>query len=115
MSNPNLIRFRLNTNKLQNYAYFDPLSRLHLTLNKKYAQIPVKLINTNIVNAIKNLTIVDIDKRIDLNTGKVIEVESNEKTEEDTKAKVKEDTKVNEEEKQEEEKTVTKKKTSKKK
>lgn len=50
---------RLNTKKLNNFAYFDPISRIHLTLINPVDR--VKELNENLTKAIKSETLVVLE------------------------------------------------------
>ena len=61
-----MIRFALNTNKFNNYAFFCPVSRLHLTLSN-----PVGFadrVTPAIARALTAQTILDIDGKVDMTT-----------------------------------------------
>jgi len=61
-----MIRFALNTNKFNNYAFFCPVSRLHLTLSS-----PVGFadrVTPAIARALTAQTILDIDGKVDMST-----------------------------------------------
>lgn len=99
------IRFMLNTKKLQNYAFFDSQSGLHVTMRKTIDAIEEHLFNPNLFNALKNNTIIDLDGNVDMETGKLADAvepkkeESKEEPVVETKEEVKE-------EEQEEKKTT---------
>ena len=62
-----MIRFALNTKKFNTYAFFCPVSRLHLTLSN-----PVGISNRvtpAILRGLKSKTILDIDNAVDMTTG----------------------------------------------
>ena len=62
-----MIRFALNTKKFNTYAFFCPVSRLHLTLSN-----PVGVSNRvtpAILRGLKSKTILDIDNAVDMTTG----------------------------------------------
>ena len=64
-----MIKFKLNLNKFNNYAFFCPVSRLHLTVSS-----PVGFSNEvtpAILRGLKSNTILDVDGVIDLETGTV--------------------------------------------
>ena len=64
-----MIKFALNTRKLNNYAFFCPVSRLHLTVSN-----PVGFSNevtTAILKALKANTVLDVDGVVDIETGTV--------------------------------------------
>jgi hypothetical protein len=64
-----MIKFKLNPHKFNNYAFFCPVSRLHLTVSS-----PVGFSNEvtpAILRALKAKTILDIDGVIDIETGTV--------------------------------------------
>ena len=62
------IELKLNPSKVGNYAFFCPVTRLHLTLAN-----PVGIANRvspYIIKAIKSKTLIDVNGVIDINTGK---------------------------------------------
>lgn len=64
-----MIKFMLNTHKFNNYAFFCPVSRLHLTVSS-----PVGFANEvtpAISKALKAKTILDVDGVVDIETGTV--------------------------------------------
>lgn len=64
-----MIKFELNLHKFNNYAFFCPVSRLHLTVSS-----PVGLaseVTPAILRGLKAKTILDVDGVIDLETGTV--------------------------------------------
>ena len=64
-----MIKLMLNTHKFNNYAFFCPVSKLHLTVSS-----PVGFTNevtTAILRALKAKTIIDVDNIVDLETGTV--------------------------------------------
>lgn len=68
-----MIKLMLDTHKFNNYAFFCPVSKLHLTVSS-----PVGFTNevtTAILRALKAKTIIDVDGVIDLKTGTVKAVE----------------------------------------
>lgn len=68
-----MIKLMLDTHKFNNYAFFCPVSKLHLTVSS-----PVGFTNevtTAILRALKAKTIIDVDGVIDLKTGAVKAVE----------------------------------------
>lgn len=66
-----MVKLMLNPNKLQNYAFFCPVSRLHLTVSDPIGQIEADRISSNILRGIRTKSLIDVDGVIDLNTGKV--------------------------------------------
>ena len=62
-----MIRFALNIKKFNTYAFFCPVSRLHLTLSN-----PVGVsdrVTPAILRGLKSKTILDIDNAVDMTTG----------------------------------------------
>lgn len=62
-----MIRFALNIKKFNTYAFFCPVSRLHLTLSN-----PVGVsdrVTPAILRGLKSKTILDIDNAVDMITG----------------------------------------------
>lgn len=63
------IQFRLNTRKPGNYAFFCPVTRLHLTLANPVNS--VNRVSNYILRGIKSKSIIDIDGVINLETGEL--------------------------------------------
>lgn len=64
-----MIKLALNRHKFNNYAFFCPVSRLHLTVSN-----PVGMTNEvtpAILKAVKSKTLIDVDGVIDIETGTV--------------------------------------------
>ena len=72
-----MIKLALNTHKSNNYAFFCPATRLHLTITNPVGN--ADRISGAILRAVRANTVIDVDGVIDLKTGKL-------------KAEVKEDT-----------------------
>ena len=71
-----MIKLMLNTHKFNNYAFFCPVSRLHLTVSS-----PVGFANEvtpAISRALKAKTILDVDNVINIETGTVKAVKTQE-------------------------------------
>ena len=69
-----MVKLALNKNKFNNYAFFCPVSKLHLTISN-----PVGYSNEvtpTILRAIKVNTLIDVDSVIDIETGTVKDVQS---------------------------------------
>lgn len=64
-----MIKLVLNVQKFNNYAFFCPVSRLHLTVSNPVGYTNV--VTTAILKALKNKTILDVDDVIDIETGTV--------------------------------------------
>lgn len=72
------IELRLNPRKPGNYAFFCPITKLHLTLTN-----PVGItdrVSVYIVRAIKAKTIIDVNNVVNLETGEVIGAVTTKKT-----------------------------------
>ena len=72
-----MIRFGLNFKKVQNYAFFCPESRLHLTLSNPVGT--TDRITVNILRGLKSKAIIDLDGVVNLETGELISVGGKEK------------------------------------
>lgn len=59
----------LNSRKFNNYAFFCPVSRLHLTVSNPVGY--VNEVTTAILKALRNKTILDVDGVVDIETGTV--------------------------------------------
>lgn len=70
------MEFRLNPKKPGNYAFFCPVTRLHLTLANPVGY--TDRISNYILRAIKGGTLIDVNKAVNLETGE--KVENNEVT-----------------------------------
>lgn len=80
------IRFLLNNRKLQNYAFYEPMSNLHITKANPIAAIEEGLFNENIVKALRNGTIIDIDGNVDIEKGQLAEAAESPKEEKPVEA-----------------------------
>ena len=68
-----MLKLRLNVLKQDNYAFFCPVSRIHLTLSS-----PVGFSNgvtPAILTALRAGTVIDVDNMVDLETGTIKEEE----------------------------------------
>ena len=73
-----MLKFMLNTHKFNNYAFFCPVSKLHLTMSN-----PVGFVNEvtpAILRAVKANNVIDVNGVIDLKTGTVNEIKQTEET-----------------------------------
>mgnify|MGYP006438781771 CR=1 FL=1 len=52
---------KLNTSKPSNYAFYDPISKLHLTLTKRKGKI--KELNENLKKALKDNTLIILENK----------------------------------------------------
>ena len=87
------IKLSLNPKKVGNYAFFCPVTRLHLTLSN-----PVGFtdrVSVYILRALKSKTLIDVNNVVDLETGKlnVIDDEKTDSTEQKQESKVEESVK----------------------
>jgi hypothetical protein len=64
-----MIKLMLNTHKFNNYAFFCPVSRLHLTVSNPVGY--ANEVTPVILRAVKAKTVLDVDGVIDLETGTV--------------------------------------------
>lgn len=64
-----MIKLMLNTHKFNNYAFFCPVSRLHLTVSNPVGY--ANEVTAAILRAVKAKTVLDVDGVIDLETGTV--------------------------------------------
>lgn len=64
-----MIKLMLNSRKFNNYAFFCPVSRLHLTVSNPVGY--VNEVTTAILRALRNKTILDVDGVVDIETGTV--------------------------------------------
>lgn len=64
-----MIKLALNTRKFNNYAFFCPVSRLHLTVSNPVGY--TNEVTPVILRALKANTILDVDKVIDIDAGTV--------------------------------------------
>ena len=64
-----MIKLMLNSRKFNNYAFFCPVSRLHLTVSNPVGY--VNEVTTTILKALKNKTILDVDGVVDIEAGTV--------------------------------------------
>ena len=64
-----MIKLALNLHKFNNYAFFCPVSRLHVTVSNPIGY--VNEVTTAILKALKSQTLLDVDGVIDIETGTV--------------------------------------------
>ena len=64
-----MIKFMLNKQKFNNYAFFCPVSRMHLTVSSPVGY--ANEVTSAILKALKSKTIIDVDDVVDLETGTV--------------------------------------------
>ena len=64
-----MIKLALNLHKFNNYAFFCPVSRLHVTVSNPIGY--VSEVTTAILKALKSQTLLDVDGVIDIETGTV--------------------------------------------
>lgn len=64
-----MIKLMLNLHKFNNYAFFCPVSRLHLTVSSPVGY--ANEVTTAILKALKAETILDVDGVVDIETGTV--------------------------------------------
>lgn len=68
------IELRLNPSKSGNYAFFCPVTRLHLTLANPVGT--TDRVSPYIIRGIKSKTLIDVNGVVDLNTGNLNVVEA---------------------------------------
>lgn len=104
-----MARIGLNPVVRENYAFFCPESRLHLTRSNPIGV--VDRVTSSILSGLRAKSLVDIDGVIDLKTGQFKNVETETPKKEEVKAPVKEEPKVEDkvEEVKEEKEPATKK------
>ena len=64
-----MIKLALNKHKFNNYAFFCPVSRLHLTVSNPVGM--TSEVTPAILKAVKSKTLIDVDGVIDIETGTV--------------------------------------------
>lgn len=64
-----MIKLMLNNHKFNNYAFFCPVSRLHLTVSNPVGY--VNEVTTAILRGLKSQNIIDVDNVIDIETGTI--------------------------------------------
>lgn len=94
------IELRLNPRKLGNYAFFCPVTKLHLTLANPVGT--TDRVSVYILRALKGKTLIDVNNVIDLETGKLNVDNKKTKTEEPKSTEqVKSETVVSQDQKEE--------------
>jgi len=78
----------LNARKPGNYAFFCPVSKLHLTLSSPVGIYDTDVVTSYILRAIKSKTLLDVKGVVDLETGKVSAATQNTSTETEVPEKV---------------------------
>ena len=86
-----MIKLALNLHKFNNYAFFCPVSRLHVTVSNPIGY--VNEVTTAILKALKSQTLLDVDGVIDIETGTVKGAAKTEAPKKEPEKVVKEDTK----------------------
>ncbi len=110
-----MIKLGLNTRKFNTYAFFCPVSRLHLTVSNPVGY--ADRVTPAILRALKSKTILDIDGVVDIAAGELKASLGNEQSStEDTSSKTEEvkEEETKEETVEEEKETTTKKTTTRK-
>ena len=92
------IQFRLNPGKSGNYAFFCPVTKLHLTIANPGAS--VDRISNYIFRGIKSKSLIDVNNSVNLDTGE-LNIKEAETKQESVVEKVKEEKTVTKEVKQE--------------
>lgn len=64
-----MIKLALNLHKFNNYAFFCPVSKLHVTVSNPVGY--VNEVTTAILKALKSQTLLDVDSVVDIETGTV--------------------------------------------
>ena len=86
-----MIKLALNLHKFNNYAFFCPVSRLHVTVSNPIGY--VNEVTTAILKALKSQTLLDVDGVIDIETGTVKGATKTEAPKKEPEKVVKEDAK----------------------
>ena len=86
-----MIKLALNLHKFKNYAFFSPVSRLHVTVSNPIGY--VSEVTTAILKALKSQTLLDVDGVIDIETGTVKGAAKTEAPKKEPEKVVKEDAK----------------------
>ena len=86
-----MIKLALNLHKFNNYAFFCPVSRLHVTVSNPIGY--VNEVTTAILKALKSQTLLDVDGVIDIETGTVKGATKTEAPKKEQEKVVKEDAK----------------------
>ena len=86
-----MIKLALNLHKFNNYAFFCPVSRLHVTVSNPIGY--VNEVTTAILKALKSQTLLDVDGVIDIETGTVKGAAKTETPKKEPEKVVKEDAK----------------------
>lgn len=86
-----MIKLALNLHKFNNYAFFCPVSRLHVTVSNPIGY--VNEVTTAILKALKSQTLLDVDGVIDIETGTVKGAAKTEALKKEPEKVVKEDAK----------------------
>lgn len=86
-----MIKLALNLHKFNNYAFFCPVSRLHVTVSNPIGY--VNEVTTAILKALKSQTLLDVDGVIDIETGTVKGVAKTEDLKKEPEKVIKEDAK----------------------
>ena len=86
-----MIKLALNLHKFNNYAFFCPVSRLHVTVSNPIGY--VNEVTTAILKALKSQTLLDVDGVIDIETGTVKGAAKTEASKKEPEKVVKEDAK----------------------
>ena len=86
-----MIKLALNLHKFNNYAFFCPVSRLHVTVSNPIGY--VNEVTTAILKALKSQTLLDVDGVIDIETGTVKGAAKTEALKKEPEKVIKEDAK----------------------
>ena len=86
-----MIKLALNLHKFNNYAFFCPVSRLHVTVSNPVGY--VNEVTTAILKALKSQTLLDVEGVIDIKTGTVKGAAKTEAPKKEPEKVVKEDAK----------------------
>ena len=86
-----MIKLALNLHKFNNYAFFCPVSRLHVTVSNPVGY--VNEVTTAILKALKSQTLLDVEGVIDIKTGTVKGAAKTEASKKEPEKVVKEDAK----------------------
>ena len=92
-----MVKIALNVTRHNNYAFFCPVSRLHLTMSNPVGFIDV--VTPAVLNGLKFGTLIDVNNMIDVTTGTIKTSNPVQQSHEDIKESAQEDSLLQQEEK----------------
>ena len=92
-----MIKIALNVTRHNNYAFFCPVSRLHLTMSNPVGFIDV--VTPAVLNGLKFGTLIDVNNMIDVSTGTIKTSNLVQQNQENNKESVQEQSLLQQEEK----------------